>query len=134
VVAGRGPETCIVLALNAKARDEVECIAANMSAIPPTVLLFLNQLRALTIDEHIVLDDESGATKTRHKMWREDQDGGIVVLHDNDATTRWRLTRRLLTCDDSTPPRGDTAVSNGATTEIAIAMQMESPTDPSSAV
>ena len=132
VRSGRGTETCIVLTLNAKARDEVTCIAAGMSAIPPTVLLFLNQLRALTIDENIVLDDEGKDTMTsRHAMWREDLTGGIVLLHDNDETTRWRLTSRLLTCDASTPRRGD---SSGATTEIAIAMQMGSPTDAGSAV
>jgi hypothetical protein len=120
--------TSLLLELNAKARDEVECIATEMFCIPPSVLLFLNQLRALSIDKRVVRDDDDDEGEPRtstRTMRREDLGSGIVVLHDNSATTRWRLTRRAVQCDASTPARGAAGYDVGSTTEIVIAMRME---------
>ena len=113
--------TTIRLPLNDEMRMKVDQLqrtfldSKEMSAL---LLLFLTQLRSITIIDKLDMDD-SGEVNTR-RLRRVDGGNGVWQLHDNKVVREWFIARRAI--EDIGALRGKTQVDK---TEVAIAVPMD---------
>lgn len=96
--------TKIILPLKSDLRGQIKTLAPRFHDVQPSLLLFLNRLRSISIVDKV--------NKTERQMQRKDLANGLIVVQHSFGVDRWLVVRREL---DSSNMKHDVA-----RTELAI--------------
>jgi hypothetical protein len=84
--------TKIILPLKNELRGQVKTLAPRFHDVQPSLLLFLNRLRSITIVDKV--------NKTERQMQRKDLPNGLIIVQHSLGVDRWLVVRRELDATD----------------------------------